>query len=193
MNVDEGEFRRRPCPGFRGAPEIRFCTPPGPGTSYDISMRLKNRRRRGFSLIELLIVIAIILVIVTIAVPQYNKQMMSAHETAAIQAIRTIHAVQTQYYSQFGRYAASMAELGPPATGGAAGPAAADLISADFASGKKSGYIFAVAATPTGYQVTATPEQFNGSGRRTFYSDQTLVIRNNWSQEMANANSAEIK
>src|SRR5581483_422782 len=110
-----------------------------------------------------------------------------------IQAIRTIHAVETQYYSQFGKYATSMAELGPPATGGAAGPAAADLIPADFATGKKSGYIFTVAATPTGYQVTAVPEQFNGSGRRTFFSDQTMVIRNNWSQEVANLNSEAIK
>jgi len=152
----------------------------------------RKDRRRGFSLIELLIVIAIILVIVTIAVPQYNKQMMSAHETAAIQAIQTIHAVETQYYSQFGRYATSLAELGPPASG-AAGPAAADLISRDLAEGKKSGYVFTVAATPTGYAISAVPEAFNSSGRRTFYSDQTLVVRNNWSQEPANISSAELK
>jgi type IV pilus assembly protein PilA len=152
----------------------------------------RKDRRRGFSLIELLIVIAIILVIVTIAVPQYNKQMMSAHETAAIQAIQTIHAVETQYYSQFGRYATSLAELGPPASG-AAGPAAADLISRDLTEGKKSGYIFTVAATPTGYAISAVPESFNSSGRRTFYSDQTLVVRNNWSQEPANVSSAELK
>jgi len=152
----------------------------------------RQRRRRGFSLIELLIVIAIILVIVTIAVPQYNKQMMSAHETAAIQAIQTIHAVETQYYSQFGRYAVSLAELGPPASG-AAGPAAADLISKDLTEGKKSGYVFTVSATPTGYAVSAVPESFNSSGRRTFYSDQTLVVRNNWSQEPATVSSAELK
>jgi type IV pilus assembly protein PilA len=152
----------------------------------------RKDRRRGFSLIELLIVIAIILVIVTIAVPQYNKQMMSAHETAAIQAIQTIHAVETQYYSQFGRYATSLAELGPPASG-AAGPAAADLISRDLTEGKKSGYVFTVAATPTGYAISAVPESFNSSGRRTFYSDQTLVVRNNWSQEPANVSSAELK
>ena len=152
----------------------------------------RKDRRRGFSLIELLIVIAIILVIVTIAVPQYNKQMMSAHETAAIQAIQTIHAVETQYYSQFGRYATSLAELGPPASG-AAGPAAADLISRDLTEGKKSGYIFTVAATPTGYAISAVPEAFNSSGRRTFYSDQTLVVRNNWSQDPANVSSAELK
>jgi type IV pilus assembly protein PilA len=152
----------------------------------------RKTRRRGFSLIELLIVIAIILVIVTIAVPQYNKQMMSAHETAAIQAIQTIHAVETQYYSQFGRYAVSLAELGPPASG-AAGPAAADLISKDLTEGKKSGYVFTVSATPTGYAVSAVPESFNSSGRRTFYSDQTLVVRNNWSQEPATVSSAELK
>jgi len=152
----------------------------------------RKTRRRGFSLIELLIVIAIILVIVTIAVPQYNKQMMSAHETAAIQAIQTIHAVETQYYSQFGRYAVSLAELGPPASG-AAGPAAADLISKDLTEGKKSGYVFTVSATPTGYAVSAVPEAFNSSGRRTFYSDQTLVVRNNWSQEPATVSSAELK
>src|SRR6266853_2265794 len=101
----------------------------------------RKDRRRGFSLIELLIVIAIILVIVTIVVPQYNKQMMSAHETAAIQSIQTIHAVETQYYSQFGRYAVSLAELGPPASG-AASAAAADLISRDLTEGKKSVYFF---------------------------------------------------
>jgi type IV pilus assembly protein PilA len=151
-----------------------------------------RKGRRGFSLIELLIVIAIILVIVTIAVPQYNKQMMSAHETAAIQAIQTIHAVETQYYSQFGRYAVSLAELGPPASG-AASPAAADLISKDLTEGKKSGYVFTVAATPTGYSISAVPETFNSSGRRTFYSDQTLVVRNNWSQEPANVSSPELK
>jgi len=50
-----------------------------------------------------------------------------------------------------------------------------------------------VAATPTGYAVSAVPEQFGGSGRRTFYSDQTMTIRNNWSQEIANVNSEAIK
>ncbi len=151
-----------------------------------------NRRRRGFSLIELLIVIAIILVIITIAAPQYNKAMMASHETAAIQTIRTIYAMQTQYNSQFGKYAQSLTELGPPASG-ADGPAAAGLISKDLADGKKSGYVFTVAANPTGYVITAIPEAFGNTGRRTFYSDQTNVIRQNWNQEPANINSPELK
>jgi prepilin-type N-terminal cleavage/methylation domain-containing protein len=153
---------------------------------------VRQRSRRGFTLMELLIVIAIILVIAAIAVPQMNKQLMSAHEMAAIRQITTIHQGETQYYSQFGRYAVSLTELGPPASG-SPGPNAAEIIPKVLADGKNSGYIFTVTGTPTGYAVTAVPEAFNSSGRRTFYSDQTLVVRNNWSQEPANVNSPEIK
>jgi type IV pilus assembly protein PilA len=152
----------------------------------------QDKRRRGFSLIELLIVIAIILVIAAIAVPKMNRQLMAAHEMAAIRQIGTIHQGETQYYSQFGKYAESLLALGPPASG-AAGPAAADLIPKNLAEGKNSGFLFAVQPTPTGYAVTAIPEAFGSSGSRTFYSDQTLVIRHNLTQEPANATSPEIR
>jgi type IV pilus assembly protein PilA len=151
-----------------------------------------SRARQGFTLMELLIVIAIILVIAAIAVPQMNKQLMSAHEMAAIREITTIHQAETQYYSQFGKFAESLTQLGPPASG-APGPNAAEIIPKGLSDGKASGYVFNVAATATGYAVTAIPETYNGSGRRTFYSDQTLVIRNNWSQEPATVASPEIK
>src|SRR5882757_1068035 len=111
-----------------------------PGCVYYIDMQ-PNRRRRGFSLIELLIVIAIILIIAAIAVPKMNRQMMAAHEMAAIRQIGTIHQAQTQYYSQFGKYATTLTELGPPASG-APTPAAADLIPKNLAEGKNSGYLF---------------------------------------------------
>ena len=65
------------------------------------------RRRRGFTLIELLIVISIILVILAIAVPKMNTQMQGAREMAVIREIGTIHQAETQYYSQFGKYATS--------------------------------------------------------------------------------------
>src|SRR5215470_9807366 len=120
---------------------------------------MRSRRQRGFTLIELLIVIAIILVIAAIAVPQMNKQLMAAHEMAAIRQITTVHQAETQYYSQFGKYAVTLTELGPPASG-AAGPNAAELIPKNLAEGKNSGYVFNVAATPTGYAVTAVPETF---------------------------------
>ena len=152
----------------------------------------RKRGQRGFSLMELLIVIAIILIILAIAVPKMNNQMMAAHEMAAIRQIGTIHQAETQYYSQFGQYATALTQLGPPASG-AAGPQAADIIPKGLSDGKASGYVFTVTGSPTGYSVTAIPEAFGSSGRRTFFSDQTLVIRNNWTQEPANVNSPEIK
>jgi len=154
--------------------------------------RVSRSGRRGFSLIELLIVISIILIIAAIAIPKMSNQIMSAHEMAAIRQITTIHVAQTQYLSQFGKYAARLEELGPPASG-AAGPAGADLIPKILSDGKNSGYTFTVTGSATGYSVTAMPESFGGSGRRTFYSDQTLVVRNNWTQEPATAASPELK
>ena len=152
----------------------------------------RNRQRRGFSLIELLIVISIILIIAAIAIPKMNNQLMAAREMAAIREIGTIHQVETQYYSQFGQYATTLAQLGPPASG-AAGPAAADLIAGDLATGKKSGFIFTLAGTPTGYAISVVPEQFGSTGRQTFFSDQTLTIRHNWTAEPATAASPEIR
>src|SRR5580698_7940611 len=152
----------------------------------------KNRLRRGFSLIELLIVIAIILIIAAIAVPKMNKQIMAAHEMAAIRMIGTIHQGETQYYSQFGRYAQNLSELGPPASG-APGPAAADIIPKNLSDGKASGFIFTVVGTPSGYSVTAVAEAFGSSGSRTFLSDQTMVVHNNYTAAPATAASPEIR
>ena len=78
-----------------------------------------NRRRRtsGFSLIELLIVIAIILIILAVALPKLTSARRYAQEMAAAKAITTIHTAETQYYSQYGVYATSLAQLGPPASG----------------------------------------------------------------------------
>jgi prepilin-type N-terminal cleavage/methylation domain-containing protein len=111
---------------------------------------LVPRSRRGFSLIELLIVIAIILLIITIAVPKFNSVQKHAREVAALQAIKTIHTGQVQFYSEYGRYATSLTELGPPASGHATA-SAADLIGNDLASGEKQGYRFTVTGNAGGY------------------------------------------
>jgi prepilin-type N-terminal cleavage/methylation domain-containing protein len=153
---------------------------------------MPNRNRRGFSLIELLIVIAIILIIVAVAAPRLDKARMHSQEMAAVRQIQTLHTAQTQYYSQYGRYATSLPELGPP-TSGQAGPSASDLIPGDLALGLKTGYVFQMQGSPLGYTVNVNPQVFNSSGRRTFYSDQTLVIRENWGQEPASLQSKEIK
>ena len=148
--------------------------------------------RRGFSLMELLIVVAILLIIGAIAVPKLNVAMMNAREMAAVRQIHTIHTVEAQYMSQFGKYAAAMTELGPPASG-SPGPTGADLISDDLAKGEKNGYRFAVAGSQTGYTVLAVPMTYGTTGRRTFFSDQNGVIRQNWGSEPASAASPEVK
>jgi len=152
----------------------------------------RHDRRRGFSLIELLIVVAIILILAAIAAPKLNQNRMLAQETAAISEIRTMHTAQTQYYSQFGRYAVNLTELGPPA-GGTAGPAGADLIPGELAKGAHSGFRYTMTGGPQGYAISAVPEAFGNTGRRTFFSDQSLVIRHNYSAEPATPASPELK
>jgi len=152
---------------------------------------LNRRNRRGFSLIELLIVIAIILIIITIAVPKYQKTQMFMKETAAIKAIQTIHQMEVQFQSQYGRYAVSLTELGTPASG-APSPASADLIGNDLAQGTKQGYKFTLTGNQGGYVIIAIPEVYGSSGSRTFYSDQTMVIRQNYGPEPATVNSKEL-
>jgi type IV pilus assembly protein PilA len=153
----------------------------------------KNRLRRGFSLIELLIVIAIILILAGIASVQVNKQLMSAHETAAIRTIKVIHEGELGYNSQFGRFAQNLIELGPAPSGGADSPAAAGLLPKNLAEGKGSGYVFTVTGTPTGYTISAVPEAFGRTGSKTFFSDETMVIRSNFTAEPATVASPAIK
>ena len=152
----------------------------------------RNQDRRGFSLVELLIVIAIILIIAAIAVPKLNRTRMQAQEMAAIRHVVAIHQGQTQYYSTYGKFAENLTQLGP-AAGGAPGPSAADLLPDDLAKGEKGGYKFTLAGSPTGYTINANPVAFNNTGTRTFFSDQTLVIRQNYGSEPATAASGEIK
>lgn len=156
-------------------------------------LTLRRRlNRRGFSLVELLIVIAIILIIAAIAVPKLNRTRMQAQEMAAIRHVVAIHQAQTQYYSTYGKFAENLTQLGP-AAGGAPGPSASDLLPDDLAKGEKGGYKFTLAGSPTGYTINANPVAFNNTGTRTFFSDQTLVIRQNYGSEPATAASGEIK
>jgi len=149
------------------------------------------KRRRGFSLIELLIVIAIILIIITIAMPKLTNAKKFAQETAALRAIQTIHTAEVQYNSQYGRYAVSLVELGPPASG-AASAAAADLIGNDLANGTKQGYKFTVAGNAGGYIVNANPVTYGTDGNKTFFSDQTMTIHENVGPEPATGTSKEV-
>jgi type IV pilus assembly protein PilA len=150
-----------------------------------------RRQLRGFTLIETLIVIAVVLIMVSVAVSSGHKMMMAARETSVISEIQTIHEAQTQYYAQFNNYAANLAELGPPATGPESAEAAG-LIPRHLAEGRRRGYTFTMAGNQIGYAIAAMPDVYGSSGRRTFYSDHSQVIRHNWSAEPATIASPEI-
>ena len=130
--------------------------------------RTSRPRRAGFSLIELLIVIAIILIILAVALPKLTKARTYAQEMAAVKAITTFIRRETQYYSQYGQYATSLAQLGPP-TSGAPGPNGAELIDRDLATGEKGGFKFVLQPSQTGYSLVATPAQFGTSGTHTVF------------------------
>ena len=114
----------------------------------------------------------------------YSRVIMHRQGTAAIGVIRTIHTMQVQYHSQYGRYAASLRELGPAAGG---------LIDGELASGTKGGYKFTLAGNASAYAIHADPEEFGKSGSQSFYSDETMVIRQNYGRGPATVNSAELK
>jgi type IV pilus assembly protein PilA len=155
-------------------------------------MRLQRRAPSGFSLVELLIVIAIITILLSVAIPHMLSMRSDAAETMVIREIQTILQAQTQYSSQFGKYASTLVELGPPASG-AGGTSAANLIPASLASGEKDGYLFTLTSTPGGFEVNANPKVFGSTGRRTFYSDESGLIHQNWGQEPATVQSPELR
>ena len=140
-----------------------------------------KKNQKGFSLIELLIVVAIILIIAAIAIPNLLRSRMAANEASAVGSMRTINTAAVTYSTTYPStgYPVALSQLAPSAS---ASSSAADLIDSVLSSGTKSGYTFVMnngsgASTPqTSYSVSATPVS-GSSGTRTFYSDQSGVIR----------------
>ncbi len=161
---------------------------------YQSKTRISRRRllRRGFSLMELLIVVAILMIIGAVAIPKINIALMSTKESAAVREVHNLITAQTQYMSSFGRYAQNLIELGPPSSGQATATAS-DLISGEIAKGEKNGYKFNLQGTPQGFSITAVPSQFGATGRYTYFTDASGVIRRNVGAEPATAQSPELK
>jgi len=141
-----------------------------------------RRKQDGFSLIELLIVVAIILVMAAIAVPNYLRSRMVANESSAAQSLRTINTAAVSYsttYPNLG-FPPSLGSLGG-ATPCSAASANACLLDSVLAAGIKAGYQFQYTGdglTPSvGYSATAVPVSPGISGQRMFCSDATSVIR----------------
>lgn len=142
---------------------------------------------------EMLVVISVIVVILGVSIPLITRARLNGVETMVVREMQTVATAQTQYQSQFGKYAAALAELGPPNRGGVEGPQSAHLIPSALASGEKNGYLFAMNSTPGGYTLNAIPKTFGTTGRRTFYLDQDGIVHQNWGQEPASADSPEFK
>jgi len=141
---------------------------------------------RGFSLIELLIVVAIILIIAAIAIPNLLRSRIAANQASAISSCRVINTAEVTYASSYAiGFSSTLLQLGPPASG-AVSESAAGLIDSVLASGVKSGYSFTYVpgiadsrGLYNGYTVNGGPTQVGVTGTAYYFTDQTYVIRAN--------------
>jgi type IV pilus assembly protein PilA len=147
------------------------------------------KKQKGFSLIELLIVVAIILIIAAIAIPNLLRSKMAANEASAVGSVRSINTAEVAYstaYPNIG-YSALLGDLGgaAPCTAVPAGSCLIDDVLAKSNTVAKSGYlnkytnVVAQGGINVSYNLNSDPANRGTTGQRSFYSDQSGVIRYN--------------
>jgi type IV pilus assembly protein PilA len=153
---------------------------------FEVRWLTMRKPQEGFSLVELLIVVTIILIVAAIAVPNLLRSRIAANESSAVSAIRTINTAETTYQSTWGSgFAATLANLGGPAPCLVASAAAACITDPLLSNPPftKSGYIFAAAGTMplagvlNGFEVNATPATVQVTGVRGYCANQTGLIQ----------------
>ncbi|MEO6982477.1 MAG: prepilin-type N-terminal cleavage/methylation domain-containing protein, partial [Edaphobacter sp.] len=144
----------------------------------DTRGRGERSSEEGFTLIELLIVMSVMLIIMTLAIPQLLKLTKQAHETSAVASVRAISEAQLQYNSAYpaNGFACSLSVLGGDPKSGAPSAQSAQLIGPDLATGQKAGYSFAITNCSkvtinnqdmyTSYEITAVPSAVGKTGDR---------------------------
>jgi type IV pilus assembly protein PilA len=142
------------------------------------------RTSRGFTLIEMVIVVAIILIIMAIAVPSFLQSRIAANESGAAATIRTLNSAQISYYSAYPTvgYASTLLSLGGTCTGTSVpSSTSACLIDQDLQTGTRSGYTYVVSnvsGTPSStYNVIGAPTVTGYTGNRNFCSYDDAVVR----------------